>query len=195
MKNKKFDGLLRKKTKRTCFQGWKREGSVKYRTYEATAGSYYNVEMVRNGKWREVTICFSEKFMSRFETSYAGYVEADNKQYLARKRRLLCKKRDYDLGFTPYQGKNSITSYNYTPIEEYYGHLSSLLSERSRIARMVGYTLMPKELSIWRTSDSTDIQVRSPAPDMPADEIFKIMLDFLMKKNDNLLKLINKQSE
>jgi hypothetical protein len=195
MKNKKFDKLLRKKTRRTCFQGWKREGSVKYRTYEATAGGYYNVDMVRNGKFREINLSFSEIFMSHFEPDYFGYHDADNKHYLVRERRLRCKKRDYDLGFTPYPGKKFITVYNCSNIEKHYGHLSSLISERSRIARMVAYDLMPKELSIWRTYESIDIQVRSPEPDMPADEIFKIMLDFLLKKNDNLLKLINKQSE
>lgn len=195
MKNKKFDRLLRKKTRRNDFQGWKREGAVKYRTYEASAGGYYNVDMVRNGKFREINLSFSETRMSDFEPDYLGYNDASNKNYLARKRRLLCKKRDYDLGFTPYPGKKFITTYDFTILEKYYNHITDIINERSRIARIVSYDLMPKEISIWRTCDSIDIMVRRPGPDMPADEIFKIMLDFLLKKSDNLLKLINKQSE
>lgn len=195
MKNKRFDRLLRKKSLWGCYQGWKREGSVKYRTYESSMGGYYSLDMVRNGKWREITLNFSETFMSHFEPAYPGYHDANNMQYIARKRRLRCKKRDYDPGFTPYPGKKFTTAYNCSNLEKHYGNLSNLISERARIARVVGYTLMPKELAIWRSYGSVDIQIRSPAPDMPADEIFKIMLDFLMKKNDNLLKLINKQSE
>lgn len=184
MKNKRFDASMKRKTEYHKPKDAISLGKCKwYIWYETT--DYISLELMWNGRYREVTLNFGVDYNSKWRTDYSGYYRLDGLHQKAMSLRLARPKRDHT-GFSRWEPVARDRWKHPTKLEEYYANEARRLQLSHAIIGRVMLKEFPAECKIHRHTYSVDIYTSKPKPNMSTEEMLKILLDFLLRKEDNL---------
>lgn len=186
MKNKRFDRIIRRK----CANYRAREavslGKRKW-YYLYDAPSYVSLELFWNGRYRDVTLNWNCAHTTEWRANYSEYWRLDALHDRARHKRLALPKRDHT-GFSKWDPIEHDRWKHPTPLEKYYADAAKRIQLCHAIIGRVMIKEHPAGHSITKYSYSNriDIYTAKPKPNITQEEMIKILLDFLLKKEDNL---------